>query len=385
VLVASLGIAQIISWGTLFYSIGVLGPAMRAELGASELFLFSAFTAGLLVSGALAPLAGRMVDRRGGRFVLSIGSALGAASMALVSASTHPWVMAAGWLLAGAAMAACLYDPAFATLSQHTGDRYRRAVTALTLFGGFASTVFWPVSQILLDAFGWRQAYAVFAALHFLVCLPIHRWIVPQRPPVPASTAARENGKPRAPNDLSIRLFSASLALVSFIVGVFAIHMISLLGEAGLTPPQSVAVAMLFGPMQVAGRIVEMSLAHRVSAVKAGYASFGFITLAVAALMAVQGLGPLAFVFVIALGAGNGVQTIVRGTAPAELFGREGLGAILGRIASASLIARAVAPACFTALLTFGLTRNQALAGLVGISIAALACFVASVRAHAAD
>jgi hypothetical protein len=178
-------------------------------------------------------------------------------------------------------------------------------------------------------------------------------------------------------------MFSASLALVSFIVGVFAIHMISLLGSAGLTPQQSVFVAMFFGPMQVLGRIVEMSLAHRVSAVAAGYASFGFITLALLALMAVHGPGTAAFAFVIALGAGNGVQTIVRGTAPAELFGREGLGAILGRIAAASLIARAVAPACFTAVLTFGFTRNQALAGLVGISFAALACFVASVRARA--
>jgi hypothetical protein len=178
-------------------------------------------------------------------------------------------------------------------------------------------------------------------------------------------------------------MFSASLALVSFIIGVFAIHMIGLLGDAGLTPQQAVTVAMLFGPMQVAGRIVEMSLAHRVSAVAAGYTSFAFITVALLAMMTIQGIGPAAFVFVIALGAGNGVQTIVRGTAPAELFGREGLGAILGRIAAASLIARAVAPACFTAILTFGLTRNQALAGLVGISIAAIACFAASVRARA--
>ena len=382
-LVASLGIAQIISWGTLFYSIGVLGPAMREELGTSELFLFSAFTAGLLVSGALAPLAGRMVDRHGGRVVLSIGSVIGAASMALVAASTHPWIMAAGWLLAGAAMAACLYDPAFATLSQHTGDRYRRAVTALTLFGGFASTVFWPISQLLLDAVGWRNAYLVFALLHFFACLPIHRWLVPRRPATLVSGASRASEKAAKPNLAGLGMFSASLALVSFIIGVFAIHMIGLLGDAGLTPQQAVTVAMLFGPMQVAGRVVEMSLAHRVSAVAAGYTSFAFITVALLAMMTIQGIGPAAFVFVIALGAGNGVQTIVRGTAPAELFGREGLGAILGRIAAASLIARAVAPACFTAILAFGLTRNQALAGLVGISIAAIACFAASVRARA--
>jgi predicted MFS family arabinose efflux permease len=386
VLVSSLGIAQIISWGTLFYSIGVLGPAMRAELGATELFLFSAFTAGLLISGTAAPLAGRTVDRRGGRFVLSIGSTLGAVAMAIVAVSTHPWLLAAGWLVAGCAMAACLYDPAFATLSQHTGERYRRSVTALTLFGGFASTVFWPVSQFLLDTVGWRQAYAVFAALHLFVCLPIHRWIVPPRPAEPASSGASATGAVDAPkrDEKRIRLFSASLALVSFIVGTLAIHVISLLTAAGLTAQQAVSVAMLFGPMQVAGRIVEMSLSRRISAVIAGYASFALITVALVALAWVQGFGIMAFVFVIAYGAGNGVQTIVRGTAPAELFGREGLGAILGRIGSASQIARAVAPACFTAVITLGLTRNEALAGLVGISIAAVGCFAAAVRGRAA-
>jgi len=281
-------------------------------------------------------------------------------------------------------MAACLYDPAFATLSQHTGDRYRRSVTALTLFGGFASTVSWPASQYLLDAVGWRQAFVIYAGLHACVCLPIHRWVVPPRPAKPAeAVGSRARGEGPPAGDSSIRYFSASLALVSFIVGVFAVHMISLLTDAGLTAKQAVGVGMLFGPMQVAGRIVEMSLAHRVSAVAAGYVSFLFIALALLILMSVDGPGFAAFAFAIALGVGNGVQTIVRGTAPAELYGREGLGALLGRIAAASLVARAVAPACFTAVLTFGFTRNQALAALVGVSIAAIACFAAAVRARA--
>ena len=115
---------------------------MRAELGASELFLFGSFTAGLLLCGAVAPLVGRLVDLRGGRVVLAVGSLLGVGAMALLAVARTPSVMAAGWLLAGLAMAATLYDPAFATLSQHTGEHYRRAVGALTLFGGFASTVF---------------------------------------------------------------------------------------------------------------------------------------------------------------------------------------------------------------------------------------------------
>ncbi|MGH9578818.1 MAG: hypothetical protein ACRD3R_15375, partial [Terriglobales bacterium] len=127
--ITALGIAQIISWGSLFYAIGVVGSAMRRDLGVSELFLFGSFTAGLLVSGTLAPFSGRLIDARGGRFALSLGSSLAAASMLTLALAAHPATLVAGWLLAGAAMAFCLYDPAFATLGQHTGARYRRAVT----------------------------------------------------------------------------------------------------------------------------------------------------------------------------------------------------------------------------------------------------------------
>ena len=128
-LVVALGIAQIVSWGSLFYSIGVLGPSMSRDVGVSEVFLFGAFTAGLLVSGALSPLSGRLVDERGGGFVLATGSVTGAVALVVVASATHPAILLAGWLLAGAAMAACLYDTAFATLSQHADAvGFRRSV-----------------------------------------------------------------------------------------------------------------------------------------------------------------------------------------------------------------------------------------------------------------
>src|SRR5205085_3802142 len=104
---------------------------------------------------------------------------MGAGSMAILAVASHPATMVFGWLLAGAAMAACLYDPAFATLSQHAGERYRRAVTSLTLFGGFASTVFWPLSHLLNEAWGWRATFAAYAVMNLAICLPIHRFAVP--------------------------------------------------------------------------------------------------------------------------------------------------------------------------------------------------------------
>src|SRR5687767_11197820 len=189
--VIALGVAQVVSWGTLFYAIGVLGPSMAREIGVSEVFLFGAFTAGLLVSSVASPLAGRTVDARGGRFVLSLGTVLAATAMALLGAASNTAMLVAGWLVAGAAMAACLYDPAFATLAQHAGPRYRRAVALITVLGGLASTAFWPLSHLLLATWGWREAFFFYAGMHLLLCLPIHLFIVPKgQPRAPAAGAA---------------------------------------------------------------------------------------------------------------------------------------------------------------------------------------------------
>ena len=378
-LVGALGIAQIISWGSLFYSIGVLGRPMRIELGASELFLFGSFTAGLLVSAALAPLSGRLVDERGGRVVLSAGSLLGAIAMLLLAFAPHAAVMALGWLVAGAAMAACLYDPAFATLAQHAGERYRRSVAVLTLWGGFASTVFWPLSKVLLDAIGWRYTCLAYAAMHLLVCLPIHS-VVPRIARRAAGAVRSSAVVLDAPSRKRLLWLASSLALATFVVGVMAVHVISLLSSGGLTAEQAVLVSTLFGPIQVAGRLIEMAVARHTTPVKTGYAPFGLIALSLVALIAVNGFGVAAFVFIAAYGIGNGVLTISRGTTPAQLFGKEGLGGVLGYLSRATLFARAIAPACFSGLLAIGLTRNEALWSLAGMAIAAGACYAVAVR-----
>jgi predicted MFS family arabinose efflux permease len=379
-LISALGIAQIISWGSLFYAIGVLGPAMRRDLGVSELFLFGAFTAGLLVSGTLAPAAGRAIDRRGGRLVLSLGSVLAVAAMGLLAIAPNPSVMVLGWLVAGASMAACLYDPAFATLSQHAGARYRRAVTALTLFGGFASTVFWPLSLLLLEAWGWRTTFAIYAGMHLFICLPIHQLFVPKHSHLMREDAGAAAGPVARTRDVRLHWLTASFAIATFVFGVIAVHLISLLTTAGLTAAQAVTISMLVGPMQVAGRVIELGVSGRVRSVTVGLIAFALMLLSLVALISVQGFGIAAIVFVVAYGCGNGVLTIVKGTAPAELFGREGLGALLGHLSRAGLYAKAVAPASFSALLTFGLTRNGALAALMAVSVAGMGTFALATR-----
>ena len=381
-LVSALGIAQIISWGSLFYAIGVLGAPQRADLGVSELFLFGSFTAGLLVSGTLAPITGRLIDRRGGRFVLTVGSLVSALAMGILAVAWHPAVMVAGWLIAGVAMSMNLYDPAFATLSQHAGDRYRRAVTALTLFGGFASTVFWPLSHLLLEAWGWRTTFALYAGFHLFINLPIHRVFVPK----PVEAARADAAAPSTPvespglKDPRLLWLTISFAIATFIFGVIAVHLINLLTSAGLTPAQAVTVSMLVGPLQVAGRVIELGLSHRVRAVTVGFVSFALMLTALLALINVEGFGIAAIVFVVAYGCGNGILTIVKGTAPAELFGREGLGGLLGYLSRAGLYAKASAPAAFSALLTFGLTRNAALAAMATLAVAGMGTYAMALR-----
>jgi MFS family permease len=387
-LISGLGIAQIISWGSLFYAIGVLGPAIRRDLGVSELFLFSAFTAGLVVSGTLAPYMGRLIDRRGGRFVLSLGTVLAIIATATLAVAPNAYVMVAGWLIAGAAMSACLYDPAFATLSQHAGPRYRKAVTALTLFGGFASTVFWPLSLLLLEAWGWRITFGIYAAIHLFICLPIHQLMVPKHSHLTQHDTTRKEEAEVSPGLSDPRLFwlTASFALATFIFGVIAVHLINLLTTAGLTPAQAVTVSMLVGPMQVAGRIIELGFSKRVKAVTVGVIAFALMMLALLALISVEGFGVAAILFVIAYGCGNGVLTIVKGTAPVELFGSKGLGGLLGHLSRAGLYAKSIAPASFSGLLTLGFTRNGALACLIALSVGGMVSYgMATRKRHAPE
>jgi hypothetical protein len=300
--------------------------------------------------------------------------------MGVLALATHPATLFFGWLVAGAAMSACLYDTAFATLSQHTSAvAYRRAVTVLTILGGFASTVFWPLSQVLMDAWGWRAALGAYAGLHLFLCLPIHLGMVPRTHAHPTSSREKPpHEPPRARPGLG--LLNASFVAASFVSAVVAVHVVSLLVAQGLTQTQAVSVAMLIGPMQVAGRIAEFGFASRLGVRSLGVITFGLFCVAFVALLATRGLGVAAIAFVVAFGCGNGLFTIIRGTTPMELYGREGLGSLLGRLASASLYARALAPACFSGMLAIGLMRNAALAIIGATALGGLAAYLAAER-----
>ena len=233
--------------GALYYSIAVLGASMRDELGLSAAALFGAYSLSLLLSALAAPLAGRAIDRYGGRLVMSVGSVTAALALFAIAHAHSAMTLYAAWALAGIAMAMTLYDAAFATLSQHAGTSYRTALTALTLMGGLASTAFWPLS---LKGLGMarlaRHAERIRAACKSRSAF---RCISPSclervTPIVAGRTGAEyENGSlpPESRRPAFIAL-GAAFALNGFIVSALTVHMITLLQGKGLTLESAVWV-----------------------------------------------------------------------------------------------------------------------------------------------
>jgi predicted MFS family arabinose efflux permease len=379
-LVTALGIGQIISWGTLFYTIAVLGPPMAQALRVSDVMLYGSFTAGLFVSGIASPWVGSRIDRRGGRAVLASGSALGALACVLLATSVNGAMMLAGWLVAGVAMAACLYDPAFATLFRVSGASYRRAVTALTLFGGFASTIFWPLSQYLLETHGWRVAFAVHAALNALVCVPLHLAFVPSSAHRSVALSSGGTAGVAPARRGTFVWLAAALSIAAFLASAVSAHLVVLLASGGLAARDAVLVGALIGPMQVAGRVMEFAFSNRWSPLTVGTLAFTLLASALIVLCLVRGVWIVALAFALLYGWSNGVMTIVRGTVPGVLFGARDYGALLGRLAQPQFILKAFAPVAVTLLYALDDTRRLALYALAFAAVAALIAYRVAVR-----
>ncbi|QDQ26085.1 MFS transporter [Chitinimonas arctica] len=373
---------QVISWGTLYYGITFLAQPMHLATGWSLSFIFSAYSAGLLVAALCAPLAGRLLVRHGGRWGLSLGSVLAAVSLTGIAVASHPVLFLSAWLVAGAAMSLTLYEAAFTALRAYSDAGFRRAMTTLTLVGGFASTVFWPLSYWLEAHFGWQPTLLVFAALHVLVCLPLHRLLpahMVHPNPLASVSAATANSAAllRSAAFWGLAIAIATTALVS---GALSAHAGQLLTSRGVDQATLLLAVSLFGPMQVAGRVIDMAFAQKLSVRWSGYVAHLILPLAICLLAFTQFEPRLAFLFAALYGAGNGVLTIVRGMAPAELLGQAAYGSALGWVSAPGLMARAIAPA----LAAFTLEHwghAATLAWLIVIGFGGLAAFMYAYRA----
>ena len=354
VIIPVLGLTQIFAWGSSYYLPAVLAKPIAGETGWSLSWVVGGVSLGLLIAGLVSPWVGRAIARRGGRPVLAVSAGLLAAGLMTCALAHSLPVYLSAWLTIGLGMGAGLYDPAFATLGRLYGHGGRSAITTLTLFGGFASTICWPLSAFLEAHLGWRGACLVYAGFQLAVALPAYLFVLPrERPrfaPRPASPAPAR-AQPDFAGSALLLLLAATITLSSVISTTLSVHLLTVLQAKGLTLAAAVSLGALVGPSQVAARTVEIVIAHR---------HHPIWTLIVSALLVAAGLAalwigtPMIPLAIALYGAGIGLGSIARGTLPLAIFGPERYPVIMGRIAMPSLIAQAAAPSIGTALLETG-------------------------------
>lgn len=380
--VVRLGTTQTLAWASSYYLPAMLAVPMARDLGVATPTVFAAFSLALIVSALLGPLAGHAIDRHGGRPVLLGTNVLFAASLLGLGLSQGPVGLFSAWVLMGVAMGSGLYEAAFATLVRLYGPGARGAITGVTLFAGFASTVGWPLSAWMESEFGWRGACFGWAALHLLLGLPLNAWLprasawpappLAEAADTPRSDATRHGATPRASSARrSTVLLAFVFAVTWFVSTAMAAHLPRLLQASGTTLQTAVAVAALVGPAQVAARLLEFGLLRRLHPLL----SARLVALAHplgAALLMLLG-GPAAAVFTVLHGAGNGILTIAKGTLPLVLFGPVGYGVRQGLIMVPARVAQAFAPVLFGLLLdTAGASALWLTAALGLLAAAAL-------------
>ncbi len=353
-LVLGLGTTQMLGWGCSYYLPAILAAPIAAELGLGTASVFAAFSWALVVSALTGPLSGRAIDRWGGRRMMSAASLGMACGLALLSQAQGPVLLFLAWTVIGLSMSAGLYEAAFATLVQFYGRAARRPITGITLMGGLASTLSWPLTAWLEARWGWREACLVWAALQLLVCLPLHaRLPAPAKMPLPADGPEAAAPEPAwasatlAPGQQARAavLLSCVFGLTWFISTAMAAHLPGLLQAQGLSLATALLLGSLIGPAQVAGRMAEYSLLRRLHPLASARLAGALHPLGAALFL---GLGaPLGVAFTLLHGVGNGVLTIAQGTLPLALFGPQGYGLRQGLLMLPARFAQAAAPFVF--------------------------------------
>ncbi len=357
--VCALGITQITAWGTSYYCLGVLANPIALETGWSRSLIYFGFTVAVLAMGMVSPWAGRAIDHYGARAVMSSGTVLVSAGLLALSTVRSETAYLAVWLFIGLGMRLCLYDAAFAALVQVVPSRGRRAISYLTLFGAFASSVFWVLGHFLNEAVGWRQTLVLFAAINLIVCLPLNWFGLARREAAAANAGAAGadhasvDGAPLAGKmrSIAIGLFALVMSLNGFVFGVVTVQLVPLLEAAGLATVAAVWVASMKGFAQFAGRLVEIFFGRNLRAITVARIAIGVLPASFLLLLLARGNFQAILVFTLLMGASQGVITIVRGAVPLALFGATGYGAVLGLIATPILIVNAASPTLFALII----------------------------------
>ena len=348
-LVVRIGLSQLICWGISYYLVGVFGGRITADLGWSPTLTYAGFSIALIVMGLSSPLVGRLIDRRGGRPVMLAGSCLTAIGCAGVSASRGPITYDAAWVCLGLAMRMTLYDAAFAALVRIGGPHAKRPISQITLLGGLASTVFWPIGHFLADALGWRKALLAYAAIALLT-IPLHLAIPPAVYERSADTVLAEHAPlavTRRERIVAGSLYAVIATITTSLNSAMSAHMIGILVGLGVTTSVAVWISTLRGIGQSSARLCEVLFGSAMSPLALGVLATSLLPLCfVTGLF--SGLSPAAAIgFAFVFGAGNGLVTIVRGSLPLVLFDPRSYGSVVGVLLVPSFLISALAPLAY--------------------------------------
>ena len=343
--VTVLCVTEIVSWGILFYAFPVMSTTIRDTEGWSLTWLVACFTAAQLAAAAVGIWVGRHIDAHGPRRVMSAGSALGVLAVLAIAAAPSVWLFLLAWLVAGAAMAGTLYPPAFAAVTGWAGDGRVKALTAVTLVAGLASTVFAPVTAVLLEHLSWRQTYVVLAAV-LVGTLPLHWWGL-RAPWTPLNGDAHEGedeDRRRVVRQPEFLLLVAAMTLGGFCVYSVVVNLVPLLNENGISTTEAAVALGIGGAGQVAGRLFYGPVLTRVSARTRTIATLAAASVTTLALGVVH--QPVAVVCALSFAAGiaRGIFTLIQATAVSDRWGTQGYGARSGILSGGVLTASAFAP-----------------------------------------
>ena len=344
--VTGLGIGQILSWGSTFYLLAVLAGPIAEDTGWPGAMVLAGASVGLLVAGLGSPRVGAMVAGNHGRSVLIASALLLSLGLATLGLAPNQWWYLGAWVVLGLGMSGGLYSGAFAVLGHTYGSSARSAITLLTLFGGFASSICWPLSTLLATEVGWRWTALAYAGAHLLVTAPLYALTIPRHPlpPLPNMGPGRpeadshRSAEPRRP---MVALVATVATLCTSIAAMMSMHMFTLLAGIGIVGTAAVALAATIGPAQVGARFIEFVVGRKHHPLWTMLAA----TLAMAVAISFLGVGiPAPAALVVVYGAGIGLSSIANGTVPLALVGQEQYARIMGRIALPSMLAQAAAP-----------------------------------------
>lgn len=366
--IAGLGLTQIVGYGTTYYLLGLLGGLIMQELGLSQTTLMAGVSLTLLASALLGPYAGRWQDRRGSRLPMTIGSLLMGAGLLILAAAGDAWLYFIGWAIIALGSPVSLYSACFTALAQMAGPAARRAIVLLTLIGGLASSIAWPITAWMLTIWNWREIVFIFGVVNIAICAPLHALLLDGTRRAEISMQAVERVPPGLPPPAQPRAFAyltTMLSAVSLVGNAWSMLAIAVLVGLGFDAGIAVLIASAVGVFQVVGRIGELAAGNRHSPLSTGQISNLLYTLAFAALALSSGNLLLGLAFATCYGVANGLNTIVKGTLTLAIFGSAGYGERLGKVTLIPGLAAAVAPILGGVVMDgFGVVGLQAAFGL---------------------